>query len=138
MRLCSVAASSIGFLTQYWPMVSIASDETTLNALLAMGGEQLRVQLLHDLSRIESRIWPPSSAPSSGAAMSPEMLRRLLHEMRGIALTVGATTLAQACAEAEASTLAMPVAEMSSQLGTITTDSQTLRAQIAQHTMTPT
>ena len=137
MRHRPVAARQFGFLTQYWPMVLMTLDETTLSALLAMGGEDLRLQLLHDLSRIEGRISPLCCAPPSGATMSSDQLRHLLHEMRGIAVTVGASKLAQACAAAEADTVALPVEAMSSQLSEVVDDCKILRAQIAQHPMKP-
>lgn len=50
---------------------------------------------LHDDALGQMRTYMPSGAPDFDAT------RLLVHEMKGLSLTVGATALAQACAEAE-------------------------------------
>jgi HPt (histidine-containing phosphotransfer) domain-containing protein len=50
---------------------------------------------LHDDALAKLREYAPNSAPEFDAT------RRVAHEMKGLALTVGATALAKACAETE-------------------------------------
>lgn len=50
---------------------------------------------LHDEALGHMRDYRPSGAPDFDAT------RRLVHEMKGLSLTVGANILAQACADAE-------------------------------------
>lgn len=83
-------------------MLSNILDDSRLGALLEMGGESLRAQLLEDLQRYEAQIAALSTGAPVGQPPFPLDLRHMLHEMRGIAVTIGAAVLTQSCAAAEA------------------------------------
>jgi HPt (histidine-containing phosphotransfer) domain-containing protein len=77
-------------------------DQTQLDALLSLGGRTLCDQFVSDLERCESRFREAIGVASADKRQGLEMARRALHELRGIALTVGATSLTRSCAKAEA------------------------------------
>lgn len=75
-------------------------DTQLVDDLLALGGGELRDQLLADLSRCAAQIRENGGSPRQDMP-PPEQIRRDLHELRGIALTIGATGLSEYCLETE-------------------------------------
>lgn len=77
-------------------------DQAQLDALLSLGGTELRDQFLTDLERCQTRLSQSLSLAGTEERRGLDHARHALHELRGIALTVGAATLTRHCAEAEA------------------------------------
>jgi len=113
-------------------MVSTILDEAALGALLAIGGESLRAQLLEDLQTCEDDLTEICSTNSIAAPGSPKRLRQALHKLRGLALTIGAPHLAESCAAAEAAALTSPTDAHLPRVAQISADSRDLRARISQ------
>lgn len=83
-------------------MITQLYDKTQLNSLLSLGGTELRDQFLADLERCQIRLTEALKLAQSDEQRSLKLSRHALHELRGIALTVGAASLVRHCAEAEA------------------------------------
>ena len=77
-------------------------DKTQLDALLSLGGAELRDQFLADLQRCQQQLRHSIARTADDEKGGLAQARHGLHEMRGIALTVGATPLIRLCAESEA------------------------------------
>ena len=83
-------------------MTARICDQTQLDALLNLGGRALCDQFVADLGRCQARLTEALGLASADQRQGLEMARCALHELRGIALTVGATSLTRSCAKAEA------------------------------------
>ena len=77
-------------------------DKAQLDALLSLGGRALCDQFVADLERCQARFTEALGLAAGDKRQALESARRALHELRGIALTVGATPLTRDCAKAEA------------------------------------
>ena len=108
-------------------MIAQAYDEKQMSALLSLDGGALREPLLNDLQRCQTLL---DQTLSLDARDSTVILRKALHELRGIALTVGATTLARHCAKAEAFCDAGHLAEVLEQRAAIYIACDDLRARL--------
>ena len=82
-------------------MLSTQFDMTLLGALLEMGGEELRTQLIADLRHAEKELETWCMVSGAGQSDSPQRLAQVLHNLRGLAMTVGADQLTAACRHAE-------------------------------------
>ena len=80
-------------------MIAQTYDENQMSTLLSLDGGALREPLLNDLQRCQTVL---DDVLSLGTRDSAECVRKALHELRGIALTIGATSLARHCAKVEA------------------------------------
>ncbi|ATX65833.1 Hpt domain-containing protein [Roseinatronobacter bogoriensis subsp. barguzinensis] len=83
-------------------MTARICDQMQLDALLSLGGRALSDQFVADLARCETHFIEALGVASTDKRQGLELARRALHELRGIALTVGATSLSRQCAKAEA------------------------------------
>ena len=88
-------------------------ETTTLNALLNMGGPDLRAdlcgQLIADFTRLRDAIATDDSAAVARAA----------HEVKGLALTVGAANLASLATGLDGAALRLPRSSLGRQISTL-------------------
>lgn len=77
-------------------------NKTELNALLSLGGAELRDQLSADLAHCHTDLADSITLCATDTYLGRQNARYAAHELRGIALTVGASSLATLCAQAEA------------------------------------
>lgn len=82
-------------------MMSKRNDTTMLDALLAAGGTELRDQLVVDLQKFESDLRTYCLSGEVNSAQPDRHAETLLHNLRGLAATIGAESLAATCSEAE-------------------------------------
>lgn len=82
-------------------MIQSRLDTALLDSLVEMGGEELRAQLLADFRTCETALKALcfSDQPTVPGAVSG--VAQVLHTLRGLAMTIGATTLVRDCLQAE-------------------------------------
>jgi HPt (histidine-containing phosphotransfer) domain-containing protein len=83
-------------------MIAQLYEETRLDELLSLGGAELRDHFLADIQRCQAQLTQSMTLAASDQRQGLEQSRRVLHELRGISLTIGAAPLVKLCAEAEA------------------------------------
>ncbi len=76
-------------------------DEHRVAEILAFGGAELREELRADLERCAARLQDSIASPIDSSKLRAEMQRKILHELRGIAATIGADPLAAFSKEVE-------------------------------------
>lgn len=76
-------------------------DTTMLDSLMEMGGEELRLQLLADLQDCEAGLKALCLSDPGSVTGTAQSAAHVLHTLRGLAMTIGAATLARACMQAE-------------------------------------
>ena len=76
-------------------------DEQRVAEILAFGGTELREELCSDLERCATRLRDSIGAQHEAPRLRAEMQRQILHELRGIAATIGAAPLAAFSKEVE-------------------------------------
>jgi len=77
-------------------------EATQLDELLSLGGAELKNHFIADLQRCQTQLTESMTDAKRDQRQSLEQSRRILHELRGISLTIGAAPLVKLCAEAEA------------------------------------
>lgn len=76
-------------------------DEQRVAEILAFGGTELRDELRADLERCAARLRDSIAGQCESPRLRAEMQRKILHELRGIAATIGAAPLAAFSKEVE-------------------------------------
>jgi len=112
-------------------MIAQTYDEDQMSALLSLDGGALREPLLNDLQRCQTLLNQTQPLAICDSSLS---MRNALHELRGIALTVGAISLARHCAKAEAFCDTGHLAEALEQRAEIYIACQDLRARLTAST----
>ena len=94
------------FLSADTAMTHSVLDDTLLNELRDAGGADFAATLFEqigaDFARLHDALLGEIGSLSANPESDLSRARRLCHEQKGLALTVGAVALANACAEAEA------------------------------------
>lgn len=113
-------------------------DAQLVDELLVLGGHDLRNQLLADLSRCATVLRDAAHVTGSDAPpQTPEDLKRDLHELRGIALTIGAAGLSDYCLETETRLCQRPDATARSRFDAIATACEAVCAGIRARRIDP-
>lgn len=82
-------------------MLNSRLDTALLDSLVEMGGEELRLQLLADLRDSEAALKAICASDQGSTTSIASDAARVLHTLRGLAMTIGADALAKACMRAE-------------------------------------
>ncbi|WP_071797789.1 Hpt domain-containing protein [Natronohydrobacter thiooxidans] len=82
-------------------MVEPRLDTALLDSLVEMGGEDLRAQLLADLQNCETALKALCFSDQQIVPGAMSGAAQVLHTLRGLAMTIGATALVRNCMQAE-------------------------------------
>lgn len=107
-------------------------DTALLGSLVEMGGEELRLQLLADLSECETGLKALCRSEQGSMTSTASDAARVLHTLRGLAMTIGAAKLAQACVQAEELEVVAGREKLVHCLARVTEESELVRAEINQ------
>lgn len=77
-------------------------DDVLLRDMLALAGEAFREQLLADLMRCTRQLQENCTAPPENSYIAAKAQQQVLHELRGLGVTIGAAQLVKLCNEGEA------------------------------------
>ncbi|MGY6549687.1 MAG: hypothetical protein ACXIU7_11890 [Roseinatronobacter sp.] len=80
----------------------------TISTLVALAGPAILSVLAQDLRRIEGQLAAYHERPDSISGAQTDV-KKMLHELRGLALTLGATCLLEQCQSDEKALAARPV-----------------------------
>ncbi len=113
-------------------MVPTRLDTSTVASLFALGGDDLRNQLVVDLQQLETALRAHSLKTAEGYGNTDDTLGQVLHNLRGLAATLGAQRLVQLCVALESPAVQSDRASCLLHISDVVDETAHICAQIAQ------